>query len=191
MRKLIVILATLFIPSICHAEHWICWQSTTIGTVTYNAVTKRVEGDCLKMGICTGQNNTGISPECFEAKGGEFNLANNQFAVADSNQSAGNRISALSQTDINSINAYLSDQADLALRDAANGQFEGVNVNALIFKSIIENIKKRDTQIVNKINAIISNTTAAATVTPLSPLTRQQIINNIKNDITSGAIDAD
>lgn len=189
MKKLIAVLSILLIPNLCYAEKWICWQSTTIGTVTYNAVIKRVEGDCLKMGICTGPNNTGILPECFEAKGGEFSLANNQFAVVDANQSASNRISTLSQTDIDAINAYLSGQADLALRDGATGQFDGVNVNALIFKSIIENIKKRDTQIVNKINAVITAT--GVPVAPLSTLTRQQIITNIKNDITSGAIDAD
>ena len=78
MKTTLTILLCLA-PTLVWAERFLCFESKTIGTVTYDAVSTRVEGDCLNLGLCTGPNNTGLPANCFEAQGNEWRKSADTF----------------------------------------------------------------------------------------------------------------
>ena len=105
MRKLIVLLATLLVPTISHAEHWICYESKTVGAVTYNDISRYITGDCLTLGLCSGFDNTGLQSQCFEAVNNEFDLVSLANKKVDPLAAAGSRIVDLTQAELDAIAA--------------------------------------------------------------------------------------
>jgi len=62
MKKFILLLIGLLIAGNVYAEGFICYDSTT------KKIIKRVSGDCKKLGLCSGENNTGLQSNCIVAK---------------------------------------------------------------------------------------------------------------------------
>lgn len=78
MRIFLTILFIL-LPSIAKAENWVCYDQTTM------EITSTAQGDCLTLGLCSGFNNTGLNPSCFEATKEELTKALGGYVKFDAN----------------------------------------------------------------------------------------------------------
>lgn len=190
MKKLFFMLALIFVTTNVYAEKWICYENVTEGATTYDKIVKRVVGDCIKKGICTGPNNTGLNPGCFEAEGSEWADSANEYSEVIITNLNGDRVKSLSQGKINDINSARATTRDQELRSSSKAAYDGAGRDALIFKALVS-------VLIDEINLLrqeivdISNESQQITDRTLAPRTLSQAKNAIKNKIDSGSVDAD
>lgn len=79
MDRIILIIMFLLTPCIASAEYWVCYDNTTM------EINKSTQGDCLKLGICSGFNNTGVQANCFNAKKVEYDKSKQSNVKYDGN----------------------------------------------------------------------------------------------------------
>ena len=85
MFNILILVSLLFFPVSVYAETWICFDQVS------KEITKMVEGDGLKFGIC-GLNNSNIIPDCILADGIEWNNAKNENIKVDDSMDIGKRV---------------------------------------------------------------------------------------------------
>lgn len=113
MRHLLILVLSLLITTPAFAEMWICYDDTT------KKITKRVNGDCKTLGLCSGFNNTGLQANCFEAKVVEWSdsrLANKK--IDPSNPT--NKVIDLTQVEIDAETTKAQADADASAKAAAD-----------------------------------------------------------------------
>jgi len=106
--NIIVSSLILLIATTAHAERWVCYDGATF------SITKRVEGDCLRLGICSGYNNTGIQANCVEATSVEWDKSAQQYVKFDTSVVSGSRVVDLTQAEIDAILAAQAQAAAAA-----------------------------------------------------------------------------
>jgi hypothetical protein len=84
----------LFFATTAAAENWICYDETT------KQVTRKVQGDCLKLGLCSGFNNTGLQDNCFEASLIEWEDSKAGNKKFDGSIISGSRVVPMTQEEI-------------------------------------------------------------------------------------------
>ncbi len=95
MKKLLFCFL-LLVAGPASAEMWICYDVNMVPT-------KAVIGDCRALGLCSGFNNEGLLPNCFEATKEELSLAKQAFKKVDKAMVQGSRIVDMSQPEIDAI----------------------------------------------------------------------------------------
>lgn len=189
MKKIILVLSIVLLASTAHAERWIQCVDTTIGTVNFEKPL-RFEGDCKQIGLCTGNNNTGLIPNVFEAKGNEWNDARQSNAKCDQGQSEGSRITTLTAQEISDIQDAQNSAADSAVRESAKSNFDGITVDGLAYKALVETIID-EINILRQVIEDISLEDALITDKNLPDRTLGQAKTAIKNKIDAGDVDVD
>lgn len=111
-----ILLGLILVATPSYAERWICYDELALN------VTKRVQGDCLALGICSGFNNTGLLPNCFEATAQEFQKAQDFYVKVNISNGVGNRVIDWTQAEID---------ADLAEQAAAQAAAKAAAISAL------------------------------------------------------------
>jgi hypothetical protein len=114
MRYFLILFLLLTVPA--SAEQIVCSKD---GALT------RYEGDCFKLGICSGYNNTGIKTGCIIATSGEYQNAGSRYYKLDANVVNGPRIVEMTQAE--------KDQLDVAKivaeQDAKNARIAIIDDN--------------------------------------------------------------
>jgi len=90
MRHLVTLVFSLILINSANAENWICYDDQ-------NIITTKVQGDCLKLGLCTGFNNEGLRPDCFEASKNEYEKAASSQVKVDKGIIVGDRVVDLTE----------------------------------------------------------------------------------------------
>ena len=92
MKKIIFLICiALLLTSKTFAENWVCQDSGKLVLL---------QGDCFKMGLCSGFNNTGILPNCIEATESEWLNAKLPNKKLNDSALIGLRIEDMSQAEI-------------------------------------------------------------------------------------------
>lgn len=97
MKKWFLVLLFLIIPHVVNAENFVCFDENTM------TVTMSVQGDCLKIGLCSDVDNKGIQENCFIATEEEYKKAMESFVKVDASIVDGSRVVDMSDDEINAI----------------------------------------------------------------------------------------
>jgi len=98
----------LLIAGQVNAEMWINYNISTL------VIEGRRIGDCKKLGICSGFNNSGVSLGWFEAVKNEYDNAGLSNKKVDLSQSVGNRIIDKTQAELDAEVAAEQSKIDAA-----------------------------------------------------------------------------
>ncbi|GIW60554.1 MAG: hypothetical protein KatS3mg087_1620 [Patescibacteria group bacterium] len=96
--RLVLVLVLILIPATVYAERWVCVAPD--GTIE-----RAMIGDCKRLGLCTGDNNTGLRAGCFEATEAEFMKVRLGNVKGDPTAPVNMRVRFKSQSEIDAENA--------------------------------------------------------------------------------------
>ena len=139
LRINIIASSLLLICSVASAERIVCFDAVS------QRVNKRIDGDCLKLGICTDYNNQGMLANCIFATPEEWAKSSEQYVKFDGAVISGSRIVNLSQAEIDEI---------VAAEALAVQQAESSRVSAL--DTVVSESKVADYSMA-KVDAAIDN----------------------------------
>ncbi len=160
MRVILIISVLLVFPTFASAEKWICYDQST------NEITRKVQGDCLALGICSNFNNTGMKSNCFEVTDGEYTKSFEQFVKVKSDNVVGNRVINKTQAEIDAINLTQQNQQVSDQRQESRDILTRREMLALI-------------------KAIVQEFNRSRTVDGVSTITEQQIKDALNNTINN------
>jgi len=182
MKKLGIFLIVLLITTPAFAEKWICYDELNFSIV------KRVQGDCLNLGVCSGANNTGIASNCFEATAQEYQAGSQFFKKINTSALIGSRVIDWTQQEIDSYIAAQASSTDASIREESKTGFDGFNSQALAYKALVEILIDE----INLLRQAITEMTVETnqlTDRNLPPRTLAQAKTAIKNKIDGGTLD--
>ena len=151
MKKIIMVLLILSVCRVASAERWVCFDATT------KRIKRTAIGDGLRLGIC-GKNNSNIIPTCIEANLQEYTDAQLPYKKIDVSVVSGNRITDLTQVEIDAILQAESDAQEASIISAIE-KFNVTNLELM-------------TALIQRINVRI----------PSNPITKQEIIQQLKDN---------
>lgn len=160
MKKVILALALLIGSApMAFAENWICYDPNTTPA---NQITVRANGDCKALGLCSGNNNSGLLPNCFEAIGGEYAAAAFNYKKVDTLAEVGSRIIDWTVQEISDHEAQQDLNADLSLRASAKEKFDGQTTDGQALRCFADIVMK-EVNILRKWTLDYKGEVAAAT----------------------------
>lgn len=147
----------LLSSGVCHAAYFVCQVDATVDE--RNHLVKR-QGDCLKLGVCSGFNNTGVDENCIIATKAEYDAAG-PFKKLDKGVVSGSRVVDMTQAEQDAITQAEAD-AELAAKQAA--------------------VDKLDVSIEDVIVALVKRINVRLSSAGLSPITKAEVVQQIKAD---------
>ena len=130
MKKILVIAFLLFTTTAAYGETWVCQRQ--------NMTLVRAEGDCLKLGICTGENNAGLKSACIEATEQEYLAAGLPYKKIDHGIVSGNRIVDWTSQEVNDYLQAQSNaqaQAELDRIQSVEDKLETVDMSVVLTRA--------------------------------------------------------
>lgn len=137
MNKLMFGICFLFMATTANAEYWVCQDGDNL---------KKVQGDCMTLGLCSGFNNQGLNLSCIEATKQEYDDAGLSGKKLDKSVVTGNRIVDMTQAEKDAIAQAEADalaQAESARLLALDDSITNVDVTGTKLQKIetaIDNI---------------------------------------------------
>ncbi len=189
----------LLVASNAYAEKFVCYDDTT------KHITKVRQGDCKVMGICLGNNNTGMLSNCFYATHSEYDQAKQSHKKVDTAQAVGSRVIDWTQAEIDAETNANAAALTTSIRSGAVNNVNSFLTAGVEIRALIEVLNKRDNYLTNRIielqnrvQAMIDSTggvanmrTDGATVSISTTATRTKAntVTEYKSEINSGNAD--
>jgi len=153
MKKILLLVFSL-ICSIANAELFVCQSSSEI---TQRNHLRKIQGDCMRLGVCSDFDNKGINPNCIIASKEEYDSVM-EFKKLDFNVVSGSRVIDMTQAEQDALTQAEADAQALA----EQSMLDRFDVSQLELM----------TALIKRINVRIPN----------NPITKSEIIQQIKAD---------
>lgn len=124
MRKFLITILLLISTKLVFAENWICYDGQT------KSITQVVQGDCKRLGLCSGFNNQGLQDNCFEASQDEYEKAGQSQVKIDPSVVSGNKVVDFTKEEKDAITLEEKNKSDEinAIRQALVDKLKGLGI---------------------------------------------------------------